>query len=102
MEDINVQELKERLEKKEEFGFVDVREEWEYEEDNLGALNIPLSQLPHQLSEIDEYKNKELVVHCRSGARSDNAKKFLQTKGFSKVRNLIGGIMAYRELEGQG
>ncbi|WP_143960738.1 rhodanese-like domain-containing protein [Litoribacter populi] len=102
MEDINVQELKERLEKKEEFGFVDVREEWEYEEDNLGALNIPLSQLPHQLDQIDDYKSKELVVHCRSGARSDNAKKFLQTKGFSKVRNLLGGINAYRELEEKG
>jgi rhodanese-related sulfurtransferase len=99
MEDINVKELKERLEKKEEFGFIDVREEWEYEEDNLGALNIPLSQLPHQLDEINEYKNQELVVHCRSGARSGNAKKFLETKGFSKVRNVLGGILAYRELE---
>ena len=99
MEDITVEELKERLEKKEDFVFVDVREEWEYEEDNLGALNIPLGALPHQLDEIDKYKDQEIVVHCRSGARSGNAKKFLETKGYRKVRNMLGGILAYRQLE---
>ncbi|GAB3662818.1 hypothetical protein GCM10028791_38070 [Echinicola sediminis] len=99
MEDITVEELKERLEKKEQFAFIDVREEWEYEEDNLGAFNIPLAQLPHSLDEIDQYKDQELIVHCRSGARSGNAKQFLETKGFSKVRNVLGGILAYRQLE---
>ena len=99
MEDITVEELKERIDKQEEFAFIDVREEWEYEEDNLGALNIPLGTLPHQLSEIDQYKNEELIIHCRSGARSGNAKKFLETKGYTKVRNVLGGIIAYRALE---
>src|SRR5690606_17965628 len=99
MEDITVEELKERLDKKEDIVFVDVREEWEYEEDNLGALNIPLGQLPHQLDQIDQFKNHEIVVHCRSGARSGNAKKFLETKGYKKVRNVLGGILAYRQLE---
>ncbi|MBD8489218.1 rhodanese-like domain-containing protein [Echinicola sp. CAU 1574] len=99
MEDITVEELKERLDNKESFAFLDVREEWEYEEDNLGANNIPLSQLPNALGELEEYKDQELIVHCRSGARSGNAKKFLETKGFTKVRNVLGGIMAYRELE---
>ena len=99
MEDISVEELKERLDKKEDFVFVDVREEWEYEEDNLGALNIPLGHLPHQLDQLEKYKNQELVVHCRSGARSGNAKKFLETKGYNKVRNVLGGILAYRQLE---
>ncbi len=99
MEDITVEELKERLENKEEFVFLDVREEWEYEEDNLGALNIPLGQLPHQLNQIEDFKNQEIVVHCRSGARSGNAKTFLETKGYKKVRNVLGGILAYRHLE---
>ena len=49
MEDITVKDLKERLEKGEKFHFFDVREEWEYEEDNLGANNIPLGELDHQL-----------------------------------------------------
>lgn len=98
MEDISVKELKSRLDKSEKFVFIDVREEWEYEEDNLGAQNIPLGELPHRLNELEKYKDEEIVIHCRSGARSGNAKKFLEGKGFTKVRNVLGGILAYREL----
>ena len=98
MEDINVEDLKARLDKNEKFVFIDVREEWEYEDENLGAINIPLGDLPSRLDEIEKYKNQEIVVHCRSGARSGNAKKFLESKGFSKVRNVLGGIMAYNAL----
>lgn len=98
MEDIYVKELKERLEKGEKFHFLDVREEWEYEEDNLGALNIPLGELPKKLAKLEKWKDDEIIVHCRSGARSGNAKKFMEGKGFSKVRNVLGGIIAYREL----
>jgi rhodanese-related sulfurtransferase len=98
MEDITVEELKERLDKGQKFHFLDVREEWEFEEDNLGAQNIPLGELPHRLSELENYKDEEIVVHCRSGARSGNAKKFMESKGYSKVRNVLGGILAYRAL----
>jgi rhodanese-related sulfurtransferase len=98
MEDITVNELKERLEKGENFHFFDVREEWEYEEDNLGANNIPLGELDHQLEQLAGIKHEEIVVHCRSGARSGNAKKYMETKGFTKVRNVLGGILAYRAL----
>jgi rhodanese-related sulfurtransferase len=98
MEDITVKELKERLEQGEKFHFFDVREEWEYEEDNLGANNIPLGELDHQLEQLAGIKHEEIVVHCRSGARSGNAKKFMETKGFTKVRNVLGGILAYRAL----
>lgn len=98
MEDINVAELKERLDKKDKFVFIDVREEWEYEDDNLGAKNIPLGDLPHRLDELEDFKNEEIIVHCRSGARSGNAKNFLESRGFSKVRNVLGGILAYRSL----
>lgn len=99
MEDISVSELREKLQNKEDFIFIDVREEWEYEEDNLGAQNIPLGQLPYELDEFEQFKDKEIVLQCRSGARSGNAKKFMETRGFTKVRNLLGGILAYREME---
>lgn len=99
MEDIEVNELKQRLDNKEEFVFIDVREEYEYEDDNLGAWNIPLAQLPYKLKELDPHKDDEIIIHCRTGARSGNAKQFLETKGYSKVRNVLGGIMAYRNLE---
>ena len=98
MEDITVEDLKSRLDKNEKFVFVDVREDWEYEDDNLGAKNIPLGDLPYRLDELEEFKDQEIVVHCRSGARSGNAKKFLESKGYSKVRNVLGGILAFRSL----
>jgi rhodanese-related sulfurtransferase len=98
MEDITVSELKERLERGEKFHFFDVREEWEYEEDNLGAENIPLGELAHQVEQLEKIKEEEIVIHCRSGARSGNAKKFLETKGFTQVRNVMGGILAFRAL----
>lgn len=96
--DISVQDLKARLDAGEEFNFLDVREEYEYEEDNLGALSIPLGELPDRLEEIEDWKEQEVIVHCRSGARSGKAQAFLQAQGFTNVRNVLGGILAYNEL----
>lgn len=92
--DITPTELKQRLETKEDLNFLDVREEWEYEENNLGAKNIPLGQLPAHLKELEDWKNEEVIIHCKSGKRSANAQKFLQQQGFKHVRNLEGGIEA--------
>jgi rhodanese-related sulfurtransferase len=99
--DITVEELKERLDKGEELNFYDVREEHEYEEDNLGAKLIPLGELPDHLDELEPLKNEEIIIHCRSGARSGKAAKFLESQGYTNVRNVLGGILAYRELEEQ-
>lgn len=94
--DITVEELKERLAKGETPVIIDVREDWEYQEANIaGAKNIPLGALPQQLEDLEDLKDKEVIVQCRSGARSATAKAFLQQQGFSNVRNLLGGIMAY-------
>ncbi|WP_370087886.1 rhodanese-like domain-containing protein [Ekhidna sp.] len=97
-EDITCQKVKERLENGEKFNFIDVREEWEYEEANIGATLIPLGDLPNRISEIEHLKNEEIIVHCKSGARSGRAKKFLNSQGFTNVRNMEGGITAYLEL----
>jgi rhodanese-related sulfurtransferase len=97
--DITVEELKERLDKGEDLHFYDVREEHEYEEDNLGAKLIPLGELPDHLDELEPLKDEEIIIHCRSGARSGKAAKFLESQGFKNVRNVLGGILAYRELE---
>jgi len=97
--DITVEELKERLENGESLNFYDVREEHEYEEDNLGAVLIPLGDLPDHLDELEPLKDEEIIIHCRSGARSGKAAKFLESQGFSNVRNVLGGILAYREQE---
>lgn len=96
--DITVEELKERIDKGEKINLLDVREQWEYDEANLGAKLIPLGTLPHRLAELEGLKEEELIVHCRSGKRSDNAKRFLEQNGFKNVRNVLGGIEAYLAL----
>lgn len=94
--DITVEELKERLSKGETPVIIDVREDWEYQEGNIaGAKNIPLGSLPHQLEDLEDLKEQEVIVQCRSGARSATAKAFLQQQGFANVRNLLGGFLAY-------
>jgi len=97
MEDITVNELKEKIERKEDFFLLDVREHYEADAYNIGAKVIPLGSLPFALDELSEYKDKEIVVHCRSGARSANAKAFLLQNGFRNVRNLLGGMLAWQE-----
>jgi len=99
--DITVQELSQKLESGEKFVFVDVREPWEYEEFNLNATLIPLGDLMNRSWELDEHKNEEIVVHCRSGGRSGMAQSLLTGMGFSNVRNLTGGVMAWKEAFGE-
>ena len=94
--DITVQELKKRLDAGDKsFVFIDVREPHEYADFNLGAKLIPLGTVPQALEELAEHKNDEIVIHCRSGARSGNAKAFMMANGFTNVRNLEGGVLAW-------
>lgn len=99
--DISVSELKSKLEGKEEFVLLDVRELYEYEEFNLGGRLIPLGELMSQLDTISVDKNQEIVVYCRSGNRSAMAKQILQQSGYTQVRNLLGGIMDWEASFGQ-
>ena len=96
MEDITIDELKARMDQGEALHIVDVREEYEFDEFNIGAQLIPLGELSDRLDEIENLKEVELIVHCRSGARSGRAKEYLESEGFSKVRNLIGGMLAWQ------
>ena len=73
MEDITVQELKQRFDNGEDVNLFDVREEWEADEYNIGGILIPLPQLPQRINELQDYKNEEIILHCRSGARSGQA-----------------------------
>ena len=98
MIDITTEELKQKLDAKEDFIFIDVRENHEFDEFNLGAKLIPLGTLPETLNDLEQYKDKEIVVHCRSGARSANAKNYLIQMGFKNVRNLLGGVLRWIDL----
>jgi rhodanese-related sulfurtransferase len=96
MTDITVEELKVRLDKGEKIKIIDVREPYEFEEFNIGGELIPLNTLPAHLDDLETFKDHEIVVHCRSGGRSANAKAFLNSVGFTKVRNLLGGMMDWQ------
>jgi len=99
--DITVTELKEKLDKKETFVFIDVREDYEYEEFNLGAKLIPLGDVMQEVDNLEEHRDDEIIVHCRSGARSGKAQEILEMNGFSNVRNLEGGVLAWIEKYGK-
>lgn len=61
------------------------------------AIHIPLSGINKRLSELDKYKNDSILVYCRSGNRSGSVCRTLTGKGFEKVFNLVGGIMAWQD-----
>lgn len=72
--------------------FVDVREVEEYDAGHIPAItHIPLSDLSERVGELD--KQKQLVMVCRSGARSAKASEYLASMGYSNVHNLFGGMM---------
>ena len=100
--DLTVQELRQKLDAKENFLLLDVRESWEYDEFNIGGKLLPLGDLMSKMSEIEDYKDGEVVVHCRSGARSAMAQGLLLAAGFKKVLNLKGGSMAWLDVYGKG
>jgi adenylyltransferase/sulfurtransferase len=77
-----------------DFFLLDVREPHEFKIAQIGGYLIPLGDLQKRVGELD--KNREIVVQCKSGGRSQKAAEFLQQAGF-KVRNLAGGILAWSE-----
>ncbi|HEX8362356.1 MAG TPA: ThiF family adenylyltransferase, partial [Longimicrobium sp.] len=96
--EITPAELKARLDRGDRVTVVDVREPWEWEIGNLGAHGarlIPLNDLPSRMDELNP--EDEIVMQCRSGARSYRAAEFLLGQGFEKVSNLEGGILRWSD-----
>ena len=92
---ITVKELKRRLDAGEDVQLIDVREPYEYQIAQIGGKLIPQNDIPKRLAEID--RDREVIVHCRSGARSQRIAEFLQQSGYPKVANLAGGILAWSD-----
>src|ERR1700678_770448 len=93
--EMQVEELKRGMAAGEDLFALDVREPHEYQICNIGGYLIPLNDLPNRVHELDS--SREIVVHCKMGGRSAKAVAFLQQSGFSKVRNLAGGITAWSD-----
>ena len=98
MKDISAVEFIERNSDSSSFTLIDIREELEYLTFNVGGENIPLGKLLRDIDDLDYDKEKEIIVLCQRGLRSETAKRALINNGFTNVRNLIGGLLAIRKL----
>jgi len=93
---ISVNELKRKMDAREAFKLVDVREPFEYEIARIdGAQLIPLGEIAERAGELQ--REQQIVVHCHSGTRSAQAVRLLQHRGFNNVYNLEGGIDAWSD-----
>jgi len=98
MQIITADELKERIDKGDELYLLDVREPHERAEFNISGAFIPLGKIQNmQVDEIEEWKDKEVIVYCRSGNRSGQACLILDTMGFTNTKNLAGGMLKWQE-----
>ena len=93
--EMTVEELKAKMDAKDDFFLLDVREPHEYQICNLGAKLIPMGEVQMRQQELDP--EKHIVVHCRSGVRSAKVVDFLRQQGFERVQNLAGGILAWAD-----
>lgn len=101
MENITVEELKQRIDSGEKLHLVDVREPLENAEFNIGGTLVPLGEIRSmQIDAIEGLKDEEVIVYCRSGNRSGQAAMVLETMGFSNIKNLTGGMLKWQETFG--
>ena len=92
---ITVKELKARRDAGEDVFLLDVREPYEYQIAQIGGTLIPQNDVPNRLAEIP--RDREIVVQCRSGARSQRIAELLKQSGYTQVVNLAGGILAWSD-----
>lgn len=98
MQTITVEELKVRMDAGEKPNLIDVREPHENAEFNIGGKLVPLGKIQTmQTEELDDLKEEEVIIYCRSGQRSMMACMFLDTLGFKNTKNMIGGVLAWKE-----
>ena len=96
---ITAEDLKAKISSGEILHILDVREDWEYEEGHIeGARNFTLYNIPTQGEELNDWKEKEVIIHCKSGVRSLKAQTLLQQQGFTQTINLLGGFEAFKIL----
>ena len=95
--DATIQELKEReAQATKDYVLLDVREDYERSEFNIGGIHVPLGDLMASLDKLAPHKEEEIIVYCRSGKRSGMAAQLLAQSGFANVRNLEGGMLAWQ------
>ncbi len=78
--------------------WIDVREVWEYEEENFGGTNIPLAELPQTIYAGDLDPSQTIYLACLTGVRASTAQIYLKHQGFEDVIHISGGVAALREV----
>lgn len=102
MQTITAAEVKARLDAGEKLNLVDVREPHENADFNIGGQLVPLGKVQTmQVDELEDLKNEELIVYCRSGNRSGQACMILETMGFTNAKNLVGGMLGWEQVFGR-
>ncbi len=77
---------------------IDVREQNEWDGGHIpGAIHVPVAQLNNRLAELEEYKDRPVIMQCRSGRRSAQGAVALNAAGFNKLFNMEGGILAWEQ-----
>ena len=92
---VSAKELKRRMDAGENLFILDVREPFEYQIANIGGKLIPQNDVPQRIGEID--RDREIIVHCKAGGRSQRIAEYLKQSGFPNVANLAGGILAWSD-----
>ena len=94
MKTITVEAVKARIDAGEKLLLLDVREPHEHADFNIGGTLLPLGQVQAlQVDDIEDWKDKEVIIYCRSGNRSGQACNILEQAGFTNVSNLVGGML---------
>ncbi len=98
MQLITVSELQERISKGEKLNLIDVREPAEHNDFNIGGDLIPLGRIQAMdVDQLEDLKDQELIMYCRSGNRSGQACQILEMMGFTNTKNLQGGMLAWQK-----
>lgn len=96
---ITVDELKARIDKGEPVNLLDVREDYERAEFNIGGKHVPIGKIQAmQFDDLEEWKDKEVIIYCRSGNRSGLAGLFMEQAGFKNTTNLKGGMLEWQKM----
>ena len=98
MQTITVADVKARLDAGEALHLMDVREPHEHADFNIGGQLLPLGAIKNmQVEDIEQLKDEEVILYCRSGNRSGQAALILDSLGFKQTKNLVGGMLLWEE-----
>lgn len=98
MKNITPEEVKQRLDAGEELNLVDVREPAENAEFNIGGKLLPVGKIQSmQIDDLEDLRNEEVILYCRSGNRSGIAALVLDQLGFTNTKNLTGGMLSWQD-----